>query len=167
MHGGFGMDYIVFYGWNPRNAGALVASCFALAFIAIFYEALKSFRINLKERKDFKRVADILRKSVKLNHKDSHDFVTQDSQKSNITNAGQSSYFKNLLSFDHIVQTLIHVIQFTISYFLMLAFMTFNYWLCLSIIVGIGIGYFLFGVQQSKPSPTGQQINSCAVEDCH
>jgi copper transporter 1 len=37
------------------------------------------------------------------------------------------------------------MIQVFISYCLMLVFMTYNVWLCLSVILGAGIGYFLFG----------------------
>jgi hypothetical protein len=50
----------------------------------------------------------------------------------------------------HYIQTFLHFSQFAVSYFLMLAFMTFNYWLCLSILVGITIGFFVFGVKREK-----------------
>ncbi|KAI0222312.1 High affinity copper uptake protein 1 [Lamellibrachia satsuma] len=44
----------------------------------------------------------------------------------------------------HLLQSLLHVVQTVISYFLMLIFMTFNLWLCMAVSVGAGIGYFLF-----------------------
>ena len=50
----------------------------------------------------------------------------------------------------HYIQTFLHFLQFAVSYFLMLAFMTFNYWLCLSILIGITIGFFVFGVKREK-----------------
>lgn len=44
----------------------------------------------------------------------------------------------------HILQTILHVVQLFISYILMLVFMTYNVYLCLSIALGAGLGYFLF-----------------------
>ena len=55
-----------------------------------------------------------------------------------------------MLSVDHLGQTLLYCLQMSVSYFLMLVFMTFNYWLCLAIMMGIAIGHFLFGVKQEK-----------------
>lgn len=56
----------------------------------------------------------------------------------------------NIFTMKHLIQTLLHVLQFAIGYFLMLAFMTYNYWICLSIFIGIGIGYFLFGATRGN-----------------
>ncbi len=78
-----------------------------------------------------------------------------------------------MLSCDHFIQTFFHVFQFAISYFLMLAFMTYNYWYCLSILLGIGIGYFLFGVKiayskrDSASKLSSLSISSQDCQDCH
>lgn len=50
-----------------------------------------------------------------------------------------------MFSWPHILQTFLHVIQMVLSYFLMLIFMTYNVWLCLAVVTGAGMGYFLFG----------------------
>lgn len=50
----------------------------------------------------------------------------------------------------HCLQTLFHLIQLTISYALMLSFMTFQVWICISILIGSTIGYFLFGWAHSS-----------------
>ena len=44
----------------------------------------------------------------------------------------------------HIIQTLMHVVQLIVSYLLMLVFMTFNLYLCAAVVLGSGVGYFLF-----------------------
>ena len=49
----------------------------------------------------------------------------------------------------HLVQTLLHFMQFALGYMLMLIAMTFNVWLFLSILVGAAVGYFLFNSRQS------------------
>ena len=53
-----------------------------------------------------------------------------------------------MFSCSHVVQTLLHALQFTVSYLLMLVFMTYNVWLCLGVVVGATLGYFLFGWKQ-------------------
>lgn len=50
----------------------------------------------------------------------------------------------------HFLQTLFHLIQMIISYALMLSFMTFQGWICISILIGSTIGYFLFGWAHSS-----------------
>jgi solute carrier family 31 (copper transporter), member 1 len=45
----------------------------------------------------------------------------------------------------HMIQTVFHLVQSTVSYLLMLVFMTYNVWLCLALILGLGVGYFCFG----------------------
>lgn len=49
-----------------------------------------------------------------------------------------------MLSINHLYQTLLHVLQVTLSFLLMLIFMTYNVWLCMMVVLGAGIGYFLF-----------------------
>ena len=53
-----------------------------------------------------------------------------------------------LLSKGHILQTFLHMFQVAISYLLMLVFMTYNSWLCLSVVLGAGLGYFFFGYKR-------------------
>lgn len=52
---------------------------------------------------------------------------------------------QQIISSSHFIQTILHVVQVFISYCLMLAFMTYNVWLCLAVILGAGAGYFMFG----------------------
>lgn len=51
---------------------------------------------------------------------------------------------QQMLSFPHIFQTVLHIIQVVISYFLMLIFMTYNAYLCIAVAAGAGTGYFFF-----------------------
>jgi len=69
------------------------------------------------------------------------------------------SYRTSLLSSGHIIQTFLHMLQITVSYLLMLVFMTYNTWLCLSVVLGAGLGYFIFGLKRL----TAIDVN----EHCH
>lgn len=51
------------------------------------------------------------------------------------------------------------MLQITVSYLLMLVFMTYNTWLCLSVVLGAGLGYFIFGLKRL----TAIDVN----EHCH
>jgi len=55
-----------------------------------------------------------------------------------------------LLSPYHIIQTVLHILQMGISYLLMLIAMTFNTYLFLAVILGAGLGHFLFGWRRSS-----------------
>ncbi|XP_017020902.1 high affinity copper uptake protein 1 isoform X1 [Drosophila kikkawai] len=44
----------------------------------------------------------------------------------------------------HIIQTFLHILQVLISFLLMLVFMTFNVWLCMAVVLGAGVGYYIF-----------------------
>lgn len=54
-----------------------------------------------------------------------------------------------MFSTTHLLQTFLHIVQISVSYFLMLIFMTYNVWLCLAVLFGATLGYFLFGWKKS------------------
>ena len=51
----------------------------------------------------------------------------------------------SMFSLGHLLLTSLHLIQVTLAYFLMLIVMTYNTWLCLAVVIGATVGYFLFG----------------------
>ena len=63
----------------------------------------------------------------------------------NDVEARDSDDYKNTnLNYLHLYQSILHVLQVAISYTLMLAFMTFNVCICFAILIGAGVGYFIF-----------------------
>lgn len=54
-----------------------------------------------------------------------------------------------MLSVMHLFQTFLHILQVTLSFLLMLIFMTYNTWLCVAVVLGAALGYFLFGWKKS------------------
>jgi len=59
----------------------------------------------------------------------------------------------------HMIQVMLHMIQVTLSYLLMLVFMTYNVWLCLSVVVGAGLGYAIFGRLKSTVIDSNEHCN--------
>ena len=64
-----------------------------------------------------------------------------------------------ILSWEHLVSTILHLIQISLAYILMLIVMTFNTWLCLSVVIGSTLGYFLIGWKK----PPGIDVS----DHCH
>ena len=69
---------------------------------------------------------------------------------------------------DSFVRTLCYVIQFCMSYFLMLGVMTYNIWICVSIVAGVAIGYYLFNSNSDEDNDDSRRKSDCDEEDiCH
>ena len=49
-----------------------------------------------------------------------------------------------MFSLAHLSQTILHVVQLLLGYFLMLVVMTYQVYIGLAVIIGAGLGYFLF-----------------------
>ncbi|CAF0836464.1 unnamed protein product [Rotaria sordida] len=122
FHGGY-KEQILFNQWNTQTTGAFAASWFAIFFVAVLYEALKTFRDALARR-------------------DVCETCTQ--------TGNRQQTLARLLSVSHAIQTVLHIIQMALSYLLMLIAMTFNIYLFLAIILGAGLGHFLFGWRRSS-----------------
>jgi len=128
-------ETVLFKFWKTSNAGEMIGSIIFVFFLAVAYEALKFFREYL-HRAHLKSVA-FNTVTVPIGNGISHAKETQ-----NIVQL-------KMLSGTHAAQTILHMVQFVISYLLMLIFMTYNVWLCIGVVLGAGVGYFLFGWQRS------------------
>lgn len=165
MHLG-NIETIVFPEWATKDLKGFIGSCIGLALIGIIFEALKYARSKIASLKRIK--LNKMRKQagsydISFSDKESQEKpnagsdLSQNDVNVQIKPAKQKSYLSKMFSFEHIIQTALHFVQYTISFFLMLAFMTFNYWICLSILIGLAIGYFLLGVDRSL----NQQFADC------
>ncbi|BFZ05537.1 hypothetical protein BsWGS_08576 [Bradybaena similaris] len=128
--------YVLFEPCLTKSVGAMVGACFAMFAVAILYEGLKFLREVLLQRSLSAR---------RMGTYDMSEHKSDSSREQINVHIQTPSFASRILSLDHLVQTLLHVVQVFISYCLMLVFMTYNVWLCLAIIVGAGVGYFCFG----------------------
>ncbi|KAJ8984646.1 hypothetical protein NQ317_009874 [Molorchus minor] len=123
---------VLFKQWSFSTVGGLIGSMIGIFFMAAIYEGLKYFREYL-----FWRTYNSLQyRAVSIPDKGS---TSEDNQVVQPT----------MLSKIHFLQTFLHVVQMVLSYFLMLIFMTYNAWLCIAVVLGAGVGYFLFGWKKS------------------
>ncbi|XP_068243557.1 high affinity copper uptake protein 1-like isoform X2 [Palaemon carinicauda] len=119
-------EVILFDWWSIDNVGGLIGSMIGIFVLATLYEGLKYWR------------EDLMRKAIAK-----QQYVGNASK----GNCGEENkqIQVNMLSAPHAIQTLLHMLQMIVSYFLMLIFMTYNVWLCIAVVLGAGLGYFLFG----------------------
>ncbi|KAG6442103.1 hypothetical protein O3G_MSEX002112 [Manduca sexta] len=118
------------------NALEMFGSAVAIFLAAVLYEGLKYYREALHTRATAAS--------------DSRVNITKSECGNTGPCAGTAVVKYTMLSSGHIIQTMLHVIQSTASYLLMLVFMTYNVWVCLPLILGLGVGYFFFGWRKAS-----------------
>ncbi|XP_018016134.1 high affinity copper uptake protein 1 isoform X2 [Hyalella azteca] len=129
FHGGCN-EVILFDFWRISEVWELLLSMLGIFILAFLYEALKYCREYLF-RKAVQRVSYSTTSSNNIT-------LTEDQQQ-------QQPVSMKMMSSAHAIQTCLHMVQFLVSYLLMLVFMTYNAWLCLAVLLGAGVGYFVFG----------------------
>ncbi|KAJ8920406.1 hypothetical protein NQ315_005272 [Exocentrus adspersus] len=134
---------VLFEQWKFTTVGGLIGSMIGIFFMAAIYEGLKYFREYL-----FWRTYNALQyRAVTI-----PDKATTAAEEPQVVQViGEVTHKKppTMISKIHFLQTFLHMIQMILSYFLMLIFMTYNVWLCIAVVAGAGVGYFLFGWKKS------------------
>lgn len=173
FHGGYD-ETILFEQWKIDSVGGLLWSMLVIFVMAALYEGLKYYREHL-----FWRTYNALQyRPVTVTEKSNGNGVAAAGGTStnggtgdglNVlmgtgggSGAGGGSSGGSVLNEDtnrvvqptmlslmHLYQTLLHILQVTLSFLLMLIFMTYNTWLCLAVVLGAALGYFLFGWKKS------------------
>ncbi|KAM8706624.1 hypothetical protein ACLKA7_010827 [Drosophila subpalustris] len=142
FHGGH-CERILWRGWVAYTVTEFVLSAIALFVLAFLYELLKFLRENLlrrEARKEAERMAMELRQKSNENNSETH-----------LAEHSEKTYWQRIFASAHIIQSLLNLVQIIVSYLLMLIFMNFNYWLCLAVVLGLGLGYFCFGWVKKDP----------------
>uniref|UniRef100_A0A182N6A2 Copper transport protein n=1 Tax=Anopheles dirus TaxID=7168 RepID=A0A182N6A2_9DIPT len=160
FHGGYD-ETILFEQWKIDSLGGLLWSMLLIFVMAALYEGLKYYREHL-----FWRTYNALQyRPVTVTEKSNGNGVaaaaagaTSSGERGDGLNGGAGSaggeegariVQPTMLSLMHLYQTLLHILQVTLSFLLMLIFMTYNTWLCLAVVLGAALGYFLFGWKKS------------------
>lgn len=134
FHTGFS-ETILFKDWAVSSVAGMVGSVVGVFFMAALYEALKYFREHLFRL----HFSSMSYSSVAVTGRDGRTLTEVHQIVRN-----------RMVSWPHLLQTFLHMVQMVISYFLMLIFMTYNVWLCLGVILGAGFGYFIFGWKKAS-----------------
>lgn len=159
FHGGYN-ETILFEQWKIDSLAGLLWSMLLIFIMAALYEGLKYYREYL-----FWKTYNALQyRPVTVTEKNSGNGTVGNNNES-ATNGGGSGDDASrvvhmvgevihkqpptMLSAMHLFQTFLHILQVTLSFLLMLIFMTYNTWLCVAVVLGAALGYFLFGWKKS------------------
>lgn len=142
FHTGY-CESVLFENWKISSIGGLVGSMIGIIIMAALYEGLKYYREYL-----FWKTYNALQyRSVTVPSE--KNVVAEDNRVVHMVGEVIHKQPPTMLSWMHLFQTLLHIVQIVLSYFLMLIFMTYNVWLCCAVVIGAAIGYFLFGWKKS------------------
>lgn len=140
-------ETILFDQWKISSVPGLLTSLLGIFFLAALYEGLKYYREYLF----WKTYNELHYRSIPAQQSGSSIEENKDTAKvvppCDILQKQPPALL--MLSMPHLTQTFLHVLQVTLSFFLMLIFMTYNVWLCTAVVLGAGCGYFLFGWKKS------------------
>ncbi|XP_042336171.1 high affinity copper uptake protein 1 [Sceloporus undulatus] len=120
---------LLFSGIVINTAGEMAGAFVAIFLLAMFYEGLKIARESLLRKSQV---------SIRYNS------MPVPGPNGTVLMETHKTVGQQMLSFPHLFQTALHIIQVVVSYFLMLIFMTYNGYLCIAVAAGAGTGYFLF-----------------------
>jgi len=144
------VETILFKFWRTSSVLTIVGSCVVVFIVAILYELLKFYRDWLK-RSEFRRLSGGAHRRRSSRRRRRRSKSVSIGSVDEMTMAGSPASYGITERYPwlapmHWYQTFLHMLQVTISFMLMLVFMTFNVWLCLSVVLGAGLGYFIFFV---------------------
>ncbi|XP_037029493.1 high affinity copper uptake protein 1-like [Bradysia coprophila] len=143
-------EAILFKKFTVKTVEEFVSAVVVIFLISIAYEGLKFWREKLYS--DYAAETATACSSIKAS-------TSQLTSAHNKRSVNKKSIVQLLTQKIHLVQTLMHFVQITVSYCLMLIVMTFNVWLVLAVILGAAVGYFFFGWIRQRSIDV--------VEHCH
>ncbi|XP_004531141.1 high affinity copper uptake protein 1 isoform X2 [Ceratitis capitata] len=137
-------ETVLFSWWRFDSIMGLIGSMIAIFVMAVLYEGLKYYREFL-----FWKTYNLLEyRPVTGPQRNPEDpqRSTASTSASPVQYVGEVIHKQppTMLSLNHLYQTGLHILQVTLSFMLMLIFMTYNVWLCIAVVLGAAVGYFLF-----------------------
>lgn len=123
---------LLFDFWRVHSPTGMALSVLVVLLLAVLYEGIKVAKAKLLH-KTLENLPNTTSQQLILES-------DQDSTGSRSTPADGHCLRWFLCYFG---QSLVHVIQVVLGYFVMLAIMSYNTWIFLGAIVGLGVGYYL------------------------
>ncbi|CAJ1070807.1 probable low affinity copper uptake protein 2 [Xyrichtys novacula] len=134
---------LLFDFWDVRGPAGMVLSVFVVFLLTVFYEILKVWRVWLGVK--HKLAQHESRYGPAMSSRCDNSSVLENSpSESSLTPIDPPSPGPHRFSLlMHITQTILHLMQVSLGYLLMLCVMTYNFWVFLGVIGGSTLGYFI------------------------
>ncbi|KAK7504478.1 hypothetical protein BaRGS_00004344 [Batillaria attramentaria] len=140
---------LLFRGLNINNTEELVGACAVVLVATVAFEALKVLKTYLELRLNENPLSGVQhlqshcsQASASPTPSNTHDEILLLSSLRIPVTVDQVRNRKICL---HVLNTLSHMFNFFYGYMLMLVVMTYSVWLGVAVILGCGIGYWIFG----------------------
>ncbi|XP_075885476.1 protein SLC31A2 [Nelusetta ayraudi] len=134
---------LLFDFWDVHTPAGMALSVLVVLLLTVFYEVLKVWRVRLGSH--CQPPAPPRAQSPSQASSDCNSILEGSPSESSLCpfqpQHSSSSTSSRLLL--HLVQTLLHLVQVTLGYMLMLCVMTYNTWIFLGVVVGSALGYFV------------------------
>ncbi|XP_051267629.1 probable low affinity copper uptake protein 2 [Dicentrarchus labrax] len=135
---------LLFDFWDVHGPAGMVLSVFVVLLLTVFYELLKVWRVWLGRSCNLAQPQSPY--SAPLPYRtDSSSVLESSPSESSLT--PMASHPPDLNTRNslllHGIQTLLHMLQVSLGYMLMLCVMSYNTWIFLGVIVGSVLGYFI------------------------
>ncbi|KAL6097187.1 slc31a2 [Pungitius sinensis] len=131
---------LLFDFWSVHGPAGMVLSVFVVFLLTVFYELLKVFKVWLGSRSKWTQPQDPYAAP-----QTSASALESSPSESSLTpmepRPPAPDNRKRWLI--HAVQAVLHMLQVTLGYMLMLCVMSYNTWIFLGVIVGSGLGYLI------------------------
>jgi len=144
FHGGYN-ETILFKQWTISSCSGLFYSMLVIFIFGVLYEGLKYYRENLF----WKSYNSLQYRAVSAPEKNGGSVEADNSRVVHMVGEVVHRSPPTIFSLMHFYQSFLHLVQVTLSLMLMLIFMTYNTWLCLAVVFGAMVGYFMFGWKKS------------------
>ncbi|KAI0241848.1 hypothetical protein LSAT2_017516 [Lamellibrachia satsuma] len=139
-------ETILFQTWCTNSWLGLCVACLAVAAVAVLLEGIKSLSSSVSQS----HLHTSMSTPLLINNSDKSVHIsTKPAERGE-----RQHHVRGLFERQHVIHTLLHVVQVTLRYTLMLVVMTFNVSLLLSIVVGSSVGNFIFSWRQTSRAAT-------------
>uniref|UniRef100_A0A8C9D889 Copper transport protein n=2 Tax=Felidae TaxID=9681 RepID=A0A8C9D889_PANLE len=133
MHFIFSNEVVLLFDfWSVHSPAGMALSVLVVLFLAVLYESIKVGKAKLLHQA-----------VVSVSVLSSQQLTEETDQDSSASDSAPVSRARLRWFFCHFGQSLIHVVQVVIGYFMMLAVMSYNTWIFFGVILGSAVGYYL------------------------
>ncbi|XP_020491702.1 probable low affinity copper uptake protein 2 [Labrus bergylta] len=135
---------LLFDFWDVQGPGGMVLSVVVVFLLTVFYELLKVWRVCLGVKSKMAQ-RQALYGHTPSSRCDDNSILESSPSASSLTplDSHPSDPNRYSLLMMHIIQTVLHLMQVSLGYMVMLCVMSYNFWIFLGVILGSTLGYFI------------------------
>lgn len=137
---------LLFDFWDVHSAAGMALSVILVLLLTVFYEVLKVWRVWLSTNSKLDRgqTPPPYARSPSI-QTDSASALEYSPSETPLTPKERHPFFPQTRNswLLHGIQTLMHVLQVSLGYMLMLCVMSYNVWIFIGVVLGSVLGYFL------------------------